>query len=61
MLAAFRSEAEVGYYDMTVKLAALTTYVLTSVNSMAGPRFSELFHSGRTRRAVLRRQKSRPD
>lgn len=47
MLAAFRSEAEVGYYDMTVKLATLTTYVLVSVNSMAGPRFSELFHAGR--------------
>jgi O-antigen/teichoic acid export membrane protein len=47
MLAAFRSEAEVGYYDMTVKLATLASYVLTSVNSMAGPRFSELFHSGR--------------
>jgi O-antigen/teichoic acid export membrane protein len=47
MLAVFSSEAEVGYYDMTAKLAALTSYVLTSVNSMAGPRFSELFHSGR--------------
>ena len=47
MLAAFRSEAEVGYYDTTVKLATLTSYVLASVNSMAAPRFSELFHSGR--------------
>ena len=60
MLAAFRSEAEVGYYDMTVKLATLTTSVLASVNSMAAPRFSELFHSGRTRRAVFRRQKIGP-
>lgn len=47
MLAIFRSEAEVGYYDMAVKLATLTTFVLTAINSMAGPRFSELFHSGR--------------
>lgn len=47
MLAAFRSDAEVGHYDMTVKLATLTTYVLASVNSMAGPRFSELYHAGR--------------
>ena len=48
MLAAFRSEAEVGYYDTSVKLATMTTYLLAAVNSMAGPRFSELFHSGRT-------------
>lgn len=47
LLAAFRSDAEVGYYDLSVKLATLTTYVLVAVNAMAGPRFSELFHTGR--------------
>jgi O-antigen/teichoic acid export membrane protein len=44
MLGIFRSEAEVGYYAIAVKLATLTTFVLGAVNSMAGPKFSELFH-----------------
>ncbi len=44
MLGMFRSEAEVGYYAIAVKLAILTTFVLQAVNSMAGPKFSELFH-----------------
>jgi len=47
MLGMFRSEAEVGYYAIAVKLATLTTFVLKAVNSMAGPKFSELFHSGK--------------
>jgi O-antigen/teichoic acid export membrane protein len=47
MLAMFRSEAEVGYYDMAVKLSTLTTLILMSISSIAGPKFSELFHSGR--------------
>ncbi len=47
MLGMFRSEAEVGYYAIVVKLATLTAFVLQAVNSMAGPKFSELFHSNR--------------
>jgi O-antigen/teichoic acid export membrane protein len=47
MLAIFRTEAEVGHYAIAVKLATLTTFVLVSINSMAGPKFSELFHTGR--------------
>lgn len=47
MLAIFRTEAEVGYYAMAVKLATLTTFALGAVNSMAGPKFSELFHTGK--------------
>jgi O-antigen/teichoic acid export membrane protein len=47
MLGMFRSEAEVGYYAIAVKLATLTTFVLNAVNSMVGPKFSELFHSGK--------------
>jgi len=46
MLGMFRTEAEVGYYSVAVKLATLTTFVLSAVNSMAAPKFSELFHSG---------------
>lgn len=45
LLGMFRSEEEVGYYAIAVKLATLTAFILNAVNSMAGPRFSELFHS----------------
>jgi O-antigen/teichoic acid export membrane protein len=36
----------VGYYAIAVKLATLTTFILSAINSMAAPKFSELFHSG---------------
>jgi len=45
MLGIFRPEAEVGYYHIAVKLATLTAFILQAVNSMAGPKFSELYHS----------------
>lgn len=45
MLGIFRSEAEVGYYAVAVNLAMITGFVLQAVNSMAGPKFSELYHS----------------
>jgi len=47
MLGMYRSEAEVGYYAIAVKLATLTVFVLQAVNSIAGPKFSELYHSDR--------------
>jgi len=46
ILGMFRTEAEVGYYDIAVKLSTLTVFVLNAINSMAAPKFSELFHSG---------------
>lgn len=46
LLGIFRSEAEVGYFEMAVKLASLTTFILGAVNSLAAPKFSQLFHSG---------------
>lgn len=45
ILGMFRSEAEVGYYAIAVKLATLTAFMLRAVNSMAGPKFSEYFHT----------------
>lgn len=45
MLGVFRTEADVGYYAIAVKLATLTTFTIQAVNTMAGPKFSELFHS----------------
>jgi len=47
MLGIFRSEAEVGFYAVAVKLANLTTFMLSAINSMAAPKFSELFHAGK--------------
>lgn len=45
ILCMFRSEAEVGYYAIAVKLATLTAFMLRAINSMAGPKFSEYFHT----------------
>ena len=47
MLGIFRPEAEVGYYAVAVKLATLTAFVLQAINSMAAPKFSELYHTGK--------------
>jgi O-antigen/teichoic acid export membrane protein len=47
MLGIFRSEAEVGYYAIAVKLATLTSLLLSAINSMAAPKFSELYHSNK--------------
>lgn len=44
ILGMYRTEAEIGYYSVAVKLATLTTFMLQSVTSMAAPKFSELFH-----------------
>jgi O-antigen/teichoic acid export membrane protein len=46
-LGIFKTEAEVGYYAIAVKMATLTTFILTAINSMAAPKFSELFYAGR--------------
>ena len=48
MLGMFCDEADVGYYAVAVKLATLTAFVLQAVNAMTGPKFSELYHSGKT-------------
>jgi O-antigen/teichoic acid export membrane protein len=47
ILGMFRSESEVGYYAMAVKLAGVTTFVLQAINAMAAPKFSELYHTGK--------------
>lgn len=47
ILGIFHSEADVGYYAVAVKLATLTVFILSAINSLAGPKFSELFHSGK--------------
>jgi len=47
MIGMFRTEEEVGYYAVAVKLAMLTTFILQSINVMAAPKFSELYHQGK--------------
>jgi O-antigen/teichoic acid export membrane protein len=47
MLGIFRPEAEVGYYAIAVKLATLPTFVLQAINSIAAPKFSTLYYSGK--------------
>ena len=46
LLGVFRTETEVGLYAIAVKLATLTSFLLAAINSMAAPKFSELFHKG---------------
>lgn len=47
MLGVFRTDAEVGCYSIALKLATLTTFLLSAINSMAAPKFSELFQTGK--------------
>jgi O-antigen/teichoic acid export membrane protein len=47
LLGMFRSETEVGYYAIAVKLATLTAFILQAINTIAAPKFSQLNHSGK--------------
>ena len=47
MLGIFSTDSEVGLYSVAVKLATLTGFILAAINSIAAPKFSELFHSGK--------------
>jgi len=44
MLGFFRSEAEVGCFTIAVKLGTLTSFFLMVLNTIVGPKFSELYH-----------------
>ena len=46
MLGILSSDTEVGQYTIALKLSTLSTFMLTAVNSMAAPKFSELYYSG---------------
>ena len=43
ILGMLRTEAEVGYYSMVVKLSGLIVFVLYAMSLLAGPKFAELF------------------
>lgn len=46
MLGVFRSEDEVGVYDVAFRIAILAGAILQAVNSIAAPKFAECFASG---------------
>jgi O-antigen/teichoic acid export membrane protein len=46
MLGIFRTEGEVGVYNVALKVAALTTFSLFAVNSIAAPKFAEFYGKG---------------
>lgn len=50
MLGIFRSASEVGIYRIVLKLAMFTSFTLTAVNSIAAPKFSELYWNGEMRK-----------
>jgi len=47
ILGMYRPAVEIGYYAVAVKLATLTTFVLSAINTMSAPKFAELYHQGR--------------
>jgi len=47
ILGMFRTESEVGHYFIAVRLATMAAYVLFAVNSLAAPKFAQLYHSGK--------------
>jgi O-antigen/teichoic acid export membrane protein len=44
ILGIFKSATEVGYYSIAVRLSTLTAFVLAAINSIAAPKFSELYY-----------------
>ncbi len=58
LLGIFRNEADVGYYSIALKLSTLTMFALYAINSMAAPKFSELYANGRIDELFLLAQKS---
>lgn len=45
ILGIFRDDFYVGIYDVAIKLATLTVVILNAINSMTGPKFSEMYYS----------------
>ncbi len=46
MLGVFTNQIEVGVYSVAVKLAAITSISLVAINTIAAPKFSELYSKG---------------
>jgi len=46
MLGMWRTEKEVGIYNVVVKLSMIISFILTSINSIAAPKFAEFWGRG---------------
>jgi O-antigen/teichoic acid export membrane protein len=46
LLGIYCPEKEVGYFSVATKLATLTTFALAAINTIAAPKFSQLYHTG---------------
>lgn len=58
MLGFFRNESEVGIYSIALKLSLLTVFILNSINSLAAPKFAQLYYSGEIEQLKTIAQKS---
>lgn len=58
VLGIFGSVADVGYFAVASRFAVLTTFMLTAINSIAAPKFAELFHSGKVEELLYVAKKS---
>ena len=52
ILGLFRSEAEIGIYSIASKLSLLTGFVISSINAVSAPQFSQL-HFSQQRKALI--------
>lgn len=50
MLGIFKSDSDVGTYNIALKLATIISFTLTSINSISAPKFSELHSIGDTQK-----------
>jgi len=46
MLGIWRTEEEVGIYNVAVRLSMITSFTLTAINSIAAPKFAEFWGKG---------------
>jgi O-antigen/teichoic acid export membrane protein len=46
-LGMFRSEGDIGHYSAALKLSSLTVFIMQAINTMAAPKFAELYHVGK--------------
>jgi O-antigen/teichoic acid export membrane protein len=47
ILGMYRTASEAGYFSMAAKIATLTSFILTAINTVAGPKYSELYHGNK--------------
>ena len=47
VLGIYRTDADVGIYNIAVKIAALNSIVLAAINTIAAPKFAEIFNTGK--------------